>query len=231
MKKNISTSETNPIRVMVVDDHAIIRKGIKSVLELVPDMEFVGEAENGLDATRLDETLHPDVILMDLVMPDMDGIEAIRQIKMKRADAKILVLTTFAGEEMVLPAIKAGALGYHLKDSSPEALIEAIRQVHRGEASLHPVIARKVLSEISSPPEHPPTTEPLTPRELEVLHLVAQGFENREIAEKLVISEATARTHVSNIMSKLHLASRTQAALYALKEGLASLKEKGEARS
>jgi len=228
MKKNIDTFETNPIRVMVVDDHAIIRKGIESVLELVSDMEFVGEAKNGLDAARLDETLLPDVILMDLVMPDMDGIEAIRQIKAKRANAKILVLTTFAGEEMVLPAIKAGALGYHLKDSSPEALIEAIRQVHRGEASLHPVIARKVLSEISSPPEHPTTTEPLTPRELEVLHLIAQGFENREIAERLVISEATARTHVSNIISKLHLASRTQAALYALKEGLASLKEKGE---
>ena len=210
---------------MVVDDHAIIRKGIKAVLELVPDMEIIGEAGNGLEAIKLDEQLNPDVTLMDLVMPDMDGIEAIRQIKLKRADARILVLTTFAGEEMVFPAIKAGALGYHLKDSSPETLVEAIREVHRGAASLHPVIARKVLSEISAPSEHPPTTEPLTPRELEVLHLVAQGYENREIAEKLVISEATARTHVSNIMSKLHLASRTQAALYALKEGLASLAE------
>ena len=225
MNKNINPSGTSLIRVMVVDDHAIIRKGIKAVLELVPDMEIVGEAENGLEAIRLDEQLNPDVILMDLVMPDMDGIESIRQIKLKRLDARILVLTTFAGEEMVFPAIKAGALGYHLKDSSPETLVEAIREVHRGEASLHPVIARKVLSEISAPSEHPPTTEPLTPRELEVLHLVAQGYENREIAEKLVISEATARTHVSNIMSKLHLASRTQAALYALKEGLVSLAE------
>jgi NarL family two-component system response regulator LiaR len=213
---------------MVVDDHAIIRKGIKAVLELVPDMEIVGEAGNGLEAIQLDEKLNPDVILMDLVMPDMDGIESIRQIKLKRAGARILVLTTFAGEEMVFPAIKAGALGYHLKDSSPETLVDAIREVHRGEASLHPVIARKVLSEISTPSEHPPTTEPLTPRELEVLQLVAQGHENREIAERLVISEATARTHVSNIMSKLHLASRTQAALYALKEGLASLAETGK---
>lgn len=225
MNKTINVSKTSRIRLMVVDDHAIIRKGIKAVLELVPDMEIVGEAETGLEAVRLDEQLKPDVILMDLVMPDMDGIESIRQIKLKRSDARILVLTTFAGEEMVFPAIKAGALGYHLKDSSPETLIDAIREVYRGEASLHPVIARKVLSEISAPSEHPPTTEPLTHRELEVLHLVAQGYENREIAEKLVISEATARTHVSNIMSKLHLASRTQAALYALKEGLVSLAE------
>lgn len=228
MNKNINASGTNPIRVMVVDDHTIIRKGIKAVLELIPDMVIVGEAENGLEAIKLNEQLNPDVILMDLVMPDMDGIEAIRQIKFKRADAKILVLTTFAGEELVFPAIKAGALGYHLKDSSPEALVEAIREVQRGEASLHPVIARKVLSEISTPSEHPPTTEPLTPRELEVLQLVAQGHDNHEIAEKLVISEATARTHVSNIMSKLHLASRTQAALYAIKEGLASLAETGK---
>lgn len=225
MNKTINASKTSHIRLMVVDDHAIIRKGIKAVLELVPDMEIVGEAETGLEAIRLDEQLKPDVILMDLVMPDMDGIESIRQIKLKRSDARILVLTTFAGEEMVFPAIKAGALGYHLKDSSPETLIDAIREVYRGEASLHPVIARKVLSEISAPSEHPPTTEPLTPRELEVLHLVAQGYENREIAEKLIISEATARTHVSNILSKLHLASRTQAALYALKEGLVSLAE------
>ena len=211
------------IRLMVVDDHAIIRKGIRAVLELVPDMELVAEAANGLQAVEQDKLLQPDVILMDLVMPEVDGIEAIRRIKLDRPSARILVLTTFAGEDLVFPAIKAGALGYHLKDSSPEVLIEAIREVYRGEASLHPVIARKVLHEISSPSENPPTTDPLTPRELEVLSLLAQGDENREIAEKLVISQATARTHVSNIISKLHLASRTQAALYALKEGLTSL--------
>jgi NarL family two-component system response regulator LiaR len=221
-------SPTNPIRILVADDHAIIRKGIKAVLELIPDMELVGEAENGLDAIRQDEALHPDVIVMDLVMPDIDGIEAIRKIKSSRPEARILVLTTFAGEELVFPAIKAGALGYHLKDSSLEALVEAIREVHRGESSLHPVIARKVLVEISSPSNQPPTSEPLTPRELEVLRLLAQGCQNREIAEKLVISEATARTHVSNIIGKLHLASRTQAALYALKEGLASLEDSDE---
>jgi NarL family two-component system response regulator LiaR len=134
-----------------------------------------------------------------------------------------LVLTTFAGEDRILPAIQAGALGYHLKDSRPEELVQAIRQVHRGESSLHPIIARKVLEELSRPSDRPPTPEPLTPRELEVLRLVAQGLENPEIAERLVIAEATVRTHVSNITGKLHVASRTQAALYALREGIASL--------
>jgi NarL family two-component system response regulator LiaR len=211
------------IRVLVVDDHAIIRRGMKAVLELVPDIKIIGEAENGLEAVKQADELHPEVILMDLVMPEMDGIEAIRQIKARQPEVRILVLTTFAGEEMVFPAIKAGALGYQLKDSSPEALVEAIREVYRGEPSLHPIIARKVLQELLTPSEKTPTSDPLTQREVEVLRLVAQGYENKEISEKLVISDATTRTHVSNILSKLHLASRTQAALYALREGLASL--------
>ena len=134
------------------------------------------------------------------------------------------MLTTFAGEDKIFPAIKAGALGYHLKDASPEELVQAIRQVYRGQPSLHPIIARKVLQELASPAaERPPTPEPLTQREVEVLQLVAQGLDNQEIADKLVISEATVRTHVSNILGKLQLASRTQAALYALREGLATL--------
>jgi NarL family two-component system response regulator LiaR len=215
------------IHVLMVDDHAIIRKGMLAVLELVPDIKIVGEASNGLEAVMLAEKLRPDVILMDLVMPELDGIEAIRRIKAIQPAARILVLTTFAGEDMVFPAIKAGALGYQLKDSSPEGLIEAIRQVYHGEPSLHPIIARKVLQELLSPSEKPPTSDPLTQREVEVLRLIAQGCENKEIAEKLVISEATARTHVSNILGKLHLASRTQAALYALREGLASLGNAG----
>jgi NarL family two-component system response regulator LiaR len=218
----------DPIRVFVADDHAIVRKGIAAVLEIVPDIDVVGEAENGRDAVRRVEQLQPDVILMDLVMPEMDGIEAIRRIKDRQPEARILVLTTFAGEDKIFPAIKAGALGYHLKDSRPEELVQAIRQVHRGESSLHPVIARKVLDELSQPSERPPTPDPLTPREVEVLRLVAQGLQNPEIAEKLVITEATVRTHVSNIMSKLHLASRTQAALYALREGIASLDDADE---
>jgi NarL family two-component system response regulator LiaR len=216
-------SDLGPIRVFIADDHAIVRKGVRAMLEVVPDIEMVGEATNGHEAIVQVEKLRPDVILMDLVMPEVDGIEAIRRIKDRQPEARILVLTTFAGEDKVFPAIKAGALGYHLKDSHPEELVQAIREVHRGESSLHPVIARKVLDELSRPPERPPTSDPLTPREVEVLRLVAQGLENAEIAERLVITEATVRTHVSNITGKLHVASRTQAALYALREGIATL--------
>ena len=218
-------SEKQSIRVLVVDDHAIIRKGIKAVLELVPDIELVGEAENGLEAVEREKELHPDVILMDLMMPEMDGIAAIKEIKKQQPKARILVLTNFAGEEMIFPAIKSGAVGYHLKDSSPETLIDAIRQVNQGVASLHPSIAKKVLDELHNSGKQKLSDDPLTHREMEVLRRIAQGFENKEIADQLVISEATVRTHVSNILGKLHLASRTQAALYALREGLASLDE------
>ncbi|GJQ34085.1 MAG: response regulator transcription factor [Anaerolineales bacterium] len=217
------TEKTAFIRVLVVDDHAIIRKGIRAMLDLVPDIGQVGEAENGIQAIKLASDLKPDVILMDLMMPEMDGIECIRQIKAQQPESRILVLTNFAGEDMIFPAIKAGAMGYHLKDSSPEALVEAIRQVNQGVAALHPTIAKKVLEEFHHPEKQQFSSEPLTQREVEVLRLIAQGHENREIADHLVISEATVRTHVSNILGKLHLASRTQAALYALREGLASL--------
>ena len=213
------------IRVLVVDDHTIIRKGLKAVLELVPDIELVGEAENGKQAVKMDKELTPDVILMDLMMPEMDGIACIKEIKTHRPGANILVLTNFAGEDMIFPAIKAGAMGYHLKDSSPEALIDAIRQVNHGVASLHPSIAKKVLDELHNPEKKQLSEDPLTQREVEILRLIAQGHENKDIAEQLVISEATVRTHVSNILGKLHLASRTQAALYALREGLATLEE------
>lgn len=214
---------TNPINVLVVDDHVIVRKGIQALLATEQDIQVIGEATNGAEAITQTEALEPDVILMDLVMPEMDGIEAIRQITDQRAGARILVLTSFATDEKVFPAIKAGALGYLLKDSEPEELVQAIHQVYRGESSLHPAIARKLLQELSRPPQKPPTTEPLTERELSVLKLIAHGLSNQDIADELVISEATVRTHVSNILSKLHLASRTQAALYALREGLASL--------
>ena len=220
---------TEPIRVLVVDDHAIVRKGIRAMLEVVPDIDMVGEAESGREAVVEAERLRPDVIVMDLVMPGMDGVEAIERIKADQPEARILVLTSFAGEDKLFPAIKAGALGYHLKDSSPDDLLRAIRRVQKGESSLHPVIARRVLDELSGASKSPEPVDPLTPREVEVLRLVAQGRENCDIAEELVISEATVRTHVSNIMSKLHLANRTQAALYALREGLASLGEAPEA--
>lgn len=222
---NTPSIEKAAIRVLVVDDHAIIRKGIRAVLELIPDIEMAGEAENGRLAVQMERELLPDVILMDLMMPEMDGIECIKQIKSQRPNARILVLTNFAGEEMIFPAIKAGAMGYHLKDSSPENLIDAIRQVNQGVASLHPGVAKKVLDELQHADSKSLSEEPLTQREVEVLRLIAQGYENKEIAEKLVISGATVRTHVSNILGKLHLASRTQAAIYALREGFASLED------
>lgn len=217
------------IRILITDDQAIVRKGIRALLATEPDIEVVGEAENGLEAVDQMEQLQPDVVLMDLMMPEMDGIEAIQRITTVKSKARILVLTSFATDDKVFPAIKAGALGYLLKDSSPEELVQAIRQVHRGESSLHPTIARKVLQELSRPPapQEQRTEAPLTEREVEVLRLVARGLNNQLIANQLVISEATVRTHVSNILSKLHLASRTQAALYALQQGLASLDDAG----
>lgn len=213
------------IRVLVVDDHAIIREGLRAVLAVVPDIDLIGEAVDGKQAIALTATLHPDIVVMDLVMPGMDGIEAIEVIAREYPESRILVLTTFTGEELLFPALKAGALGYQLKDSKSEDLIRSIREVYHGESSLHPKIARKVLQEINKPAQVQRTSDPLTGRELEVLKLVAEGAENAAIAEELVISEATVRSHLSHILDKLHLANRTQAALYALREGIASLDE------
>jgi NarL family two-component system response regulator LiaR len=214
---------TAAIRVLIADDHAILRKGIRALLGTEPDIEVVGETADGLETVAQAEALRPDVILMDLVMPRMDGIEATRRIAAEQPGVRILVLTSFAADDKVFPAIKAGALGYILKDSGPAELVQAIHQVHQGQPSLEPSIALKMLQEISHPAQQPPTPDPLSEREMEVLRLLAQGKSNREIADQLVITELTVRTHVSNILGKLHLASRTQAALYALKEGLASL--------
>lgn len=222
-------SDQLPIRVLLVDDHAIVRDGIRSLLATEADVRVVGEAANGRDGIALAEQLRPDVILMDLVMPEMDGIEAISRIMSGQPKMRILVLTSFDAEGKVFPAIKAGAMGYLLKDSDSEELVRAIHQVHRGESSLDPRIARMVLREMreESRLEREPDSagEPLTEREVEVLRLVAQGLGNEDIAQRLVIAERTVRTHVSNILGKLHLANRTQATLYALREGLASLDE------
>ncbi len=213
------------MRLLIADDHTIVRKGLKVLLATEQDMQVVGEAENGVEAVQKAETLNPDVVLMDLVMPEMDGIEATRRITGAHPGIKVLVLTSFAADDKVFPAVKAGALGYLLKDSSPDQLLEAIRQVFRGEPSLEPSIARKVLQELSHPAKGAPTTDPLTERELDVLRLIAQGMSNKEIAAKIFVAEWTVRSHVSNILGKLHLASRTQAALYALRSGLASLED------
>jgi NarL family two-component system response regulator LiaR len=214
------------IRVMVVDDHPVVRRGIKSLLSEEEDIQIVGEAENGKDALQKLKSLKPDVILMDLVMPEMNGIEAIEKITAFYPDMRILVMTSFAADDKVFPSIKAGALGYLLKDSDPEDLIRMIRQVYRGELSIHPTIARKVIQELNRPAKEPLTPSPITEREEEILQLLAQGLENNEIAEQLVVREATVRTHVSNILRKLQLANRVQATLYALRTGLTSLDEK-----
>jgi two-component system, NarL family, response regulator LiaR len=214
-----------PIRVLIADDHRIVRKGIRALLARKRDIQVVGEAADGAEAVAQAKALSPDVVLMDLVMPNLDGIQATRAIMEMLPGTRILVLTSFAANDKVLPAIQAGALGYLMKDSDPEQLVQAIRQVFRGEPSLDPSIARQVMDQLSAPGRESQPPEPLTPREMEVLRLVARGRSNKEIAAELMIAQETVHTHVSNILSKLHLSSRTEAALYALREGLASLEE------
>jgi len=211
------------IRLLICDDHAVVRRGLRSLVGIKPEMELVGEAVDGEEAIALTKKLKPDVIIMDLIMPRKDGVAAISEIKKKNQDAKILVLTSFSDDKNVFSAIKAGASGYLLKDSSPEDLMQAIADVYHGKSSLHPVIAQKVIQEMHQPSDLPPTDDPLSEREVEVLRNVAQGMSNQEIARTLNIKEGTVRIHVGNILNKLQLANRTQAALYALREGLAEL--------
>jgi len=210
-----------PIRILIADDHPLIRQGLRVVIETQPDMELIGEASDGERAVRQAAELHPDIVIMDLRMPVKDGLAATREIAQADPHVQILVLTSYPDDDNVYSAIKAGAMGFLLKDSSAEYLLDAIRTVHRGESVLHPTIARKLMVEIKQPPLLPPTADPLTPREVEVLGCLAQGMSNRQIADELSVSVRTVSAHVRNILDKLHLANRTQAALYALQQGLA----------
>ncbi len=214
---------SNDIRILIVDDHPVVREGLFGLLSRRPGLEVVGEAVDGTDALEKARLLQPDIILLDLVMPGKGGIETIKEIKQENPKIRILILTSFAEDDKVFPAIKAGALGYLLKDSSPEMLFQAIQDVYQGKSWLHPSIAHKMIQELNQPSDLPPTEDPLTERELEVLRFVAKGLPNLEIAQKLSVSESTVRVHVSNILSKLHLANRIQVALYALKKGLVDL--------
>lgn len=208
---------TEPIRILIADDHAVVREGIRALVSTEADMILVGEAADGQTAVELFKTLHPDVTVLDMVMPRLDGISAIQQIKDFDQEARILVLTSFAEDDKVFPALKAGAMAYLLKDSSPIDLIKAIRDLSQGESYLDPAIARKVLAEIARPTPPAPAEDLLSEREREVLDLLAEGLPNQEIATRLVISERTVRSHVGSILAKLHLANRTQAALYAIR--------------
>ena len=209
------------IRVLVVDDESVVREGVVAILSYQKDVEVVGEAKNGLQALELALKTKPDVILLDMVMPKQDGLATIPKLKEGLPDARILVLTSFAESDRVYQTIKAGALGYLLKDSTRIQLIQAIRDVAHGQASIHPSVALKVIHEIDHPSELMYTSEPLTPRELDTLKLIARGQSNQEIAMSLSVHERTVAKYVSNILDKLHLANRTQAALYAVREGLA----------
>jgi NarL family two-component system response regulator LiaR len=206
---------------MIVDDHQVVRQGLRAYLSAIPDFKVVAEAESGEEAVRLAAEQIPDVALMDLVMPGMDGVEATRRVKGISPRTQIVVLTSYHQDEHIFPALRAGAISYVLKDIKMDDLADAVRRAARGEATLHPRIAARVIRQVQSPgqAEFNPFTE-LTVREMEVLRLVADGLSNSEIAEKLVISENTVKGHVSNILSKLHLADRTQAAVYAWREGI-----------
>jgi len=210
------------IKVLIVDDHQVVRQGLRTFLELQEDILVVGEAGDGQSAVEMVRQLNPNIVLMDLVMPRLDGISATRQVKSLGSDVKVIALTSFTEDDKVFPAIQAGASSYLLKDVSPDDLVEAIRAVYRGEARLHPDIARKLMEQVAhqTPSPRESHVDDLTERELDVINLVAHGFNNQEIAKELVISEKTVKTHISNILSKLQLEDRTQLAIYAIKKGL-----------
>ena len=200
------------IRVLIADDHAVVRQGLRTFLDLQEDVEVVAEAVDGAEAVAAAVEHSPDVVLVDLVMPNVDGIEAIRELRERVPTARAIVLSSFIDDEKLFPAVRAGAAGYLLKDVQPQELVQAIRTVHAGGALLHPKVASRLLEEIS--------TDPLTPREREVLSLIGRGMANKVIARELSLSEKTVKAHVSSILAKLGVTDRTQAALYAVRAGL-----------
>lgn len=209
------------ITVILVDDHQIVRQGVRALLETQPDITIAGEASSGEEGVRLCADQAPDVVLMDLVMPGMNGVEATRQIKQQSPRTQVIVLTSYHEDEHILPAIRAGALSYLLKDVSPAELLDAVRKAARGETTIHPRVAAKMMQALHGPGEKEENSfADLSRREIEVLRLIAEGMPNAAIAEALFISEKTVKSHVGNILSKLHLADRTQAAVYAWRSGL-----------
>ena len=217
---------TETISILITDDHALVRNGIRDFLELQPDLSVVGEADSGEAAVRVAGELAPDVVLMDLVMPGMGGVEATRQVKQASPHSQIIVLTSYHEDEYIFPALRAGALSYVLKDIGPDELAETIRRAARGESVLHPRVAARVVQEVRGARSDTPNLfTDLSDRELEVLRLIADGLSNAEIARKLVISEKTVKGHVSNILGKLHMLDRTQAAVFAWRQGLVTRRD------
>ena len=213
------------IRTLVVDDQTVVREGLAAILTNYPDIEVIGQAADGIQAMEIIKKEKPDVVLLDMVMPNQDGLTTIPKIREVAPNTHILVVTAFAENDLVYQAIKAGALGYILKDATRDQLLQAIRDVDQGRASLQPSIAVKLIQEINHPTELIYTADPLTRRELETIRLIARGLSNQEIADKLVVNERTIAKYVSSILDKLQLANRTQAALYALREGITGLND------
>lgn len=217
---------TDKISLLLTDDHAIVRQGIRAFLELQPDLMVIGEADSGENAVRMAAALAPDIVLMDLVMPGIGGVEATRQVKLVSPHSQVIVLTSYHEDEYIFPALRAGALSYVLKDVGPEELADIIRKAACGESILHPRVAARVVQELRGTRTDTPNifTE-LSERELDVLRLIAAGRSNAEIANKLVISEKTVKGHVSNILSKLHMIDRTQAAVFAWQQGFVTRRD------
>ena len=208
------------IKVLIADDHHVVRRGLLFFLKTQKDIEVIGEAKNGVEAVQLVEQLQPDVVLMDLVMPELDGIQATEQIKKAWPNVQVLMLTSFSDKDHILPAIEAGASGYQLKDIEPDELVESIRQIMRGENTIHPDVNSQLEEGLREEENKPHIQNPLTPREQDVLNELTQGKSNREIASSLYVTEKTVKTHISNIFHKLNVQDRTQAALYAVKHRL-----------